>query len=507
MFIPYNLIISPSFIKKSEIGSIILSNPYYFSGHPRAEFDILLVFLIYERHKGPSSKWNPYFEAISDTELLNDWTDPELFQLQDPFLTYSAKESLETIEKTWNSLSEVFEANSEIFPLGMNLRTIFDWAYRVVMTRAFYHDELRLIPMADFINFANYEIGFENHDADVLATYAKTNEKVIDYKEFLGSSVHTQGSMDDNRYKNRLDEYLKLSPDKQFLKSINAIWEVERLLEDFESSDDEEEIFVVSRKQQIDESESDENDENPDDLIVGEDFVVLYTGAKNPVHKSSQIFQQIKKLSNRDLLLQYGFCLENNKFDSFYLLLWTGSFGKTGLVTVEEISQKSYKNEISSAEIGDVTELFVLKEDKLNIEIFKYFRKILDFSGFGLQSPSLKASPTDINVELVIIEKILELYTRIDEGKTPLSHDSNLLVRNLPKRMKYALIYRISQKRILNSQKNMLILLRSMLNKVKEGLDFNKHLTEKTIKSIKLVYPLRNYLKSLRGNLKYSKNS
>ena len=105
----------------------------------------------------------------------------------------------------------------------MNLRTIFDWAYRVVMTRAFYHDELRLIPMADFINFANYEIGFENHDADVLATYAKTNEKVIDYKEFLGSSVHTQGSMDDNRYKNRLDEYLKLSPDKQFLKSINAI--------------------------------------------------------------------------------------------------------------------------------------------------------------------------------------------------------------------------------------------------------------------------------------------
>ena len=93
------------------------------------------------------------------------------------------------------------------------------------------------------------------------------------------------------------------------------------MLEDFESSDDEEEIFVVSRKQQIDESESDENDENPDDLIVGEDFVVLYTGAKNPVHKSSQIFQQIKKLSNRDLLLQYGFCLENNKFDSFYLLL------------------------------------------------------------------------------------------------------------------------------------------------------------------------------------------
>ena len=50
----------------------------------------------------------------------------------------------------------------------------------------------------------------------------------------------------------------------------------------------------------------------------------------------------------------------------------------------------------------------------------------------------------------------------------------------------------------------MLILLRNILTKVKEGELLNKHLTEKTIKSIKIVYPLTKYLKSLWGNIKNS---
>jgi hypothetical protein len=40
-----------------------------------ADFDTLLVFLVYERAKGSQSRWAPYFEAIGDLEMIADWTE------------------------------------------------------------------------------------------------------------------------------------------------------------------------------------------------------------------------------------------------------------------------------------------------------------------------------------------------------------------------------------------------------------------------------------------------
>jgi hypothetical protein len=498
MFIPYSIIISPSVARKSEIGQIFSANPYWFTGHAYAEFDTLVVYLIYERHKGVASKWYSYFEAISDTELLCDWSEQDLFQLQDPLLLLHAKEFSNQIEKTWTSLQQIFQEHSDVFPEGQDLKDLYNWSWRVVSTRSFQHDELRLIPMADFINYSNAEVVYEDHDIEILTRNANHNSGPIDYREFLGHSIKGSGSMDDVRYKNRLDEYLNSNPAKESLKQINAIWEINKFLTDFESSEDEEDVYIVDLKSdEEDEAEAEEEDQE----INGQDYIVLHTGPKSPVKQGFQVFQQPRKLSNRDWLLQFGFCYENNKFDSYYLLFWSPSFNRNGLITIEEIENKVYQSDINAACLSDVTELIQLKDDKFNMEILKYYRKTLNYASAHLPEPALKASPSDLDVELYIIEKVLELYGKLEENKSPLSHDVNLLNRTLPKRLKYALVYRISQKKIINSQKNFLVLLRTILTKVKEGEKLEKHMTEKTIKSIKIVYPLMKYLKSLRGNM------
>lgn len=510
MFIPKHLIISPSSARKSDIGHIFNSNPYWFSGHPKADFEVLLVYLIYEKFKGAGSKWHNYFTAISDLEILSDWDPSELLQLQDPFLVQQSEETLEQIEKIFTELLEIFNEHSDYFPQGQNLKDIFNWSWRLLSTRAFDHEELRVIPMADFINFANSEVCFENMDGDVLSQQASNVESIVDYRDFNGNSNKGHGSMDSTRHKNRLEEYLSMNPNKQYLKEMNAIWEVDRVLRDFESSDDEEEIHIVEIKKIEDDEEDEEEDEDDEakeeENIGGDDFTVVYTGAKNPIRQGAQVFQQIKKLSNRDWLLQYGFCFENNRFDSSYLLMWSPSFGRTGLVTLQDIQQGLYKADLNGATLADVTELIILKEHKFNTDLLKYLRKTIDFARFNLNEPQMKATPSSVAVELVVIEQALEIYARIEEGKSTFANDLNLMNRTLPKRMKYALIYRMAQKKIITSQKNSLVLARSVLNKVKDGEEIDKHLTEKTIKSIKLMYPLAKYLRSLRGNLKNSAN-
>ena len=98
LFVPFSVIITAKLAKSSEINSIFQSHPYYFSGHEDSEFDITLVFLIYERSKGASSAWHSYFEAIGDLELISDWSDHDQSQLNDPFLLYSIQELNSKIE-------------------------------------------------------------------------------------------------------------------------------------------------------------------------------------------------------------------------------------------------------------------------------------------------------------------------------------------------------------------------------------------------------------------------
>jgi hypothetical protein len=148
-------------------------------------------------------------------------------------------------------------------------------------------------------------------------------------------------------------------------------------------------------------------------------------------------------VNSRDLLIDYGFCAENNSYDSVLLRMWKPSFNqRSGKVTVQDLQEEVFKSELSSANLGDVTQLFKIKYNKLNEEIFTYYRKLITpedvpdlQEGLGI----LRATPANERVELVILDRILELYKSLSQYfTTSIEEDDILISQQLPIRKRYA---------------------------------------------------------------------
>lgn len=123
--------------------------------------------------------------------------------------------------------------------------------------------------------------------------------------------------------------------------------------------------------------------------------------------------------------------------------MWKPSFNqRSGKVTVQDLQEEVFKSELSSANLGDVTQLFKIKYNKLNEEIFTYYRKLITpedvpdlQEGLGI----LRATPANERVELVILDRILELYKSLSQYfTTSIEEDDILISQQLPIRKKYA---------------------------------------------------------------------
>lgn len=123
--------------------------------------------------------------------------------------------------------------------------------------------------------------------------------------------------------------------------------------------------------------------------------------------------------------------------------MWKPSFNqRSGKVTVQDLQEEVFKSELSTANISDVTQLFKIKYNKLNEEIFTYYRKLITpedvpdlQEGLGI----LRATPANERVELVILDRILELYKSLSQYfTTSIEEDDILISSQLPIRKKFA---------------------------------------------------------------------
>ena len=62
-------------------------------------------------------------------------------------------------------------------------------------------------------------------------------------------------------------------------------------------------------------------------------FFIKATGSTTGFYKGEQVFSSYGRLCNRDLLIDYGFCVEENKFDVLYFRLWKPRTSRLGLVS------------------------------------------------------------------------------------------------------------------------------------------------------------------------------
>lgn len=51
-----------------------------------SDFNLLALFLMYEKIKGEKSFWSPYFQVIKKSYTLLDWKEEELDLLEDNYI-------------------------------------------------------------------------------------------------------------------------------------------------------------------------------------------------------------------------------------------------------------------------------------------------------------------------------------------------------------------------------------------------------------------------------------
>lgn len=174
-------------------------------------------------------------------------------------------------------------------------------------------------------------------------------------------------------------------------------------LKSFKSDSDNESVRHVGDVPSEDEINSDEEDEVFKTAAqMADKYFIVSTGASTSYVSGEQVFNSYGRLSNRNLLLDYGFTIPENKYDAVYFRMWNPKSGRTGLVSLED-----YEN-CRGDEFELFAKLYALKLKRLNSEIFSYFRQILEPSAHQglehLSKPLLYATPYDIDMELCIAE-------------------------------------------------------------------------------------------------------
>lgn len=161
------------------------------------------------------------------------------------------------------------------------------------------------------------------------------------------------------------------------------------------------------------------NHKNPKDTswFYDDDTDCFTVKAIKDVKKGVEIYDTYGNKGNADLLLFYGFTVDNNPFDTYMFEIEFDKSCYNYEQKIQILGQNSFKFNISYDLNNDSTKLF------LNFLRFMYFQDdILKFKVYECQN---------ISNELLVLNKINNLTTMLmKQYKTSLSYDKRILVNN-----------------------------------------------------------------------------
>lgn len=456
-------------VKESELKEVVKAFPKIFDNSAISWDYLMWIFLMNERRKARESFFFPYINVIDQPEILCDWSEPELCELQDLFLSKKTQKLTQSQQSHYAKLLPVFEQYPNYFLPGPGLYSSFYWAYKVVTTRAFCPNEGMLIPLADCLNHEDVAVDYITLTQEFLEARSSGLSLINDYQDFLGISSSSCNIMKTRTHKNRLEKYISWY-DTEKIQDMNAIWEIDQILHELESSTDEEDPIHVSTSDESSEEEGDDFDMRFD---PSNKYFVMRTKEKASFKAGTQVFNCYGRLNNFDMLIDYGFCLYPNKYDSCYIRLF-----KCKLVSPALNKKKKG------------TRTFNLKLNQLNLDLLSYLRKRMNTKETYMDPVSSSKSELKI---LFQFQSLLEEF--LNNFPTTLEQDLELLKTCLEYRLEYAIKYRVSLKEIIKSQVELSQVLEQVLVQVVEGESVKSaHWTDRSIEACKKMYPLRTYL-------------
>ena len=380
-----------------------------------------------------NSFFRPYFDLILfNHNYLDDFTEENLnFFEEDDNIIISIKQTLDELDELYNVIKE-----------GKYFKTItkknFFFCYSQVVSRQFYIDKncTALIPLADLLNHNNLMVHYELYDSE---------NYVFKYTDSFTVSSDIN--------KDIIPTYIKEYP-KNDIDSIKEI-----------------KPFNINNINNSTESEDNVN-------INDNDYFSISTSKGERIDKGKQVFNNYYNGGNKYLLKNYGFCLIDNKYD-YTLINFNIEKGKDIYLDkyLEIVFGKKYKT--NSDPFYNILKIKIFFNEA-NFFLVKYFR----FFYFYESVKDIKQYVNykfDIDLEISFIQLSIErLKLKYNCGKiNELDELENELFNNKEKINCFkvnALIYRITQKRNILHQIDLLEFILRIIIKYKKEIKCYKDL-------------------------------
>mmetsp|Transcript_12997 Transcript_12997/g.24119 ORF Transcript_12997/g.24119 Transcript_12997/m.24119 type:complete len:356 (+) Transcript_12997:1678-2745(+) len=343
-----------------------------------------------------------------------------------------------------------------------------------------------MVPLADSLNHANVNVVYEVRSESFLT---EACAQMIDYSDFSGISSQLTTSMPNKSCKNRLQKFLK---EKKPLPELVNIWDVDEYLTEYQSSSDEACSDTDEESgESYEEGSGDSSEEQSDEEIKEEagSFFVMRTRLKSSFEEGAQVFNCYGRLSNADLLLNYGFAMEENEYESFDLRIWRD--GRNTPHTLQFAQEAHIAKKLARQKKDSEYAKIRLKLNKLSTKLLSFFRKT--------QTDLNSKDPGSVKAEIDLVRKVIDFLEVVNYQRRYCAKDDlKLLAMALPQRLKFAVMYRLKQTQILESQIMMLRRLILVLRRVNSGQSLREaHLPIVSEQTLEDYYPMRSYLQKL----------
>lgn len=296
---PRRMLLMASDVDKTELAPIITEHPELFDWKQNSWYDDyrLIIFMIFERHKGADSYWYYFLETLPkelDTVLI--WTEEELSELQDSLLVKDAKERLREVRDCWRQVKTVLKQYPSLFNNDMLSFEDFLWAQQIVASRAFGKSvpSTSLCPIAEFLNH------------DTVQTYYIYGPPSLHCPKVL--------SADDG-------DDLPSGADHTWpvpYVSLAIIVKLARKLFDEGYSLIQEIATSLDNQRRVRAQEAAWKPMNFEE--TEENTFRIMTGPSETYEKGAEVYLCYGADSNRHLLIYYGFSLSRNKYNYEYLV-------------------------------------------------------------------------------------------------------------------------------------------------------------------------------------------
>ncbi|CAG9319310.1 unnamed protein product [Blepharisma stoltei] len=454
--VPNNMLITTKIAFLSEIKHIYEENPDLFSKiNPRYEELILITFLIWEKCKGSNSVWYEFIISQPvQVEILQDWSIEEIQQLQDEDLEYESQSQLSAEIKLYSDWKQAIEKYPQYFQPNMLDYAEFNWAYKLIGTRAFvkFVPHWTLAPIAELLNHHNtstfYCYNFPNEISESLSRYNYFEEDEDNDEDFAEkipiTTINCKQLLSINKDGNEnIDESLRIK--------------YEKLIKEAEKIDDNENDGKMRK----------ERYQQPNILLIENDEkqLKIVAGLNDRYEAGSEVYMSYGRDSNKRLLSVYGFSLKDNKYNYARI--------KVNLTDLSSnLNQIQYM--INSSLDGIYA--FKIRERHLCLDLLRVIRALKWSNKFPEAAFFLPAS---IDLEIQTFEYAKNILNRwISRYPTTYERDLELLQENPPLKLYFALVYRSEVKKILLKQMQLIDIIMRLLMKLKIGAEIEQALNE-----------------------------